>query len=132
MPLNILAEKTVGAAEFVEYWADRYSDKHEHLYTNNIDNPRTEANARDLFLWKISKRFYEHKLEHVKKHFIRRLDELAAMSADTTPRDFLDRFFGGGVIWRIFWLHCWNQKYPIFDQHVYRAMRYIQTGKCAE
>ena len=34
------------------------------------------------------------------------------------------------MIWKIFALHILNpDEYPIFDQHVYRAMVYLKTGK---
>ena len=33
------------------------------------------------------------------------------------------------MIWKIFTLHIlYPDKYPIFDQNVYRAMHYLQTG----
>ena len=39
----------------------------------------------------------------------------------------------GGAIWRIFWLHCNGPDlYPMFDQHVYRAMKKLVTGRSAE
>jgi hypothetical protein len=37
---------------------------------------------------------------------------------------FLNR--PGGAIWRIFWLHLQHPKrFPIYDQHVHRAMAYM-------
>jgi hypothetical protein len=49
---------------------------------------------------------------------------------DESPSELLARFREGGVIWRIFWLHCWQpERFPIYDQHVHRAMRFLQTGK---
>ena len=36
----------------------------------------------------------------------------------------------GGAIWNIFFLHCLDpEEWPIYDQHTYRAMMYIKTGK---
>jgi hypothetical protein len=38
-----------------------------------------------------------------------------------------------GMIWKIFALHImYPDKYPIFDQNVYRAMHYLQTGTFKE
>lgn len=35
---------------------------------------------------------------------------------------------GFGFIWSIFILHCWYPKvFPLYDQHVYRAFRYIDS-----
>jgi len=39
----------------------------------------------------------------------------------------------GGAIWNIFYLHILDtNKYPIYDQHTYRAMIYLQTKKIIE
>lgn len=37
-----------------------------------------------------------------------------------------------GTIWRIFWLHCLDQATPIYDQHIHRAMTFIEQGKLEE
>ena len=39
-------------------------------------------------------------------------------------QEFLNR--PGGAIWRIFWLHVQHtQHFPIYDQHVHRAMAFL-------
>lgn len=39
----------------------------------------------------------------------------------------------GGAIWNIFYLHCLEpEKWPIFDQHTFRAMQYIKTSQIVE
>ena len=49
------------------------------------------------------------------------------MPKDTSAETFLAQFATGGVIWRIFWLHCWQpDRFPIYDQHVHRAMMLIE------
>ena len=46
-------------------------------------------------------------------------------------KEFLNR--PGGAIWRIFWLHLQHPKlFPIYDQHVHRAMAFLQTGEREE
>jgi hypothetical protein len=53
--------------------------------------------------------------------------------ARSEAEQFLARFDGGGAIWRIFWLHLWQpMRFPIYDQHVHRAMRFIQAGVIEE
>lgn len=47
-------------------------------------------------------------------------------------KEFLSTFPEGGAIWRIFWLHCCNQGLPIYDQHVHRAMVFIEEGRVEE
>ena len=39
----------------------------------------------------------------------------------------------GGVIWNFFWLHCTNPTlFPIFDQHTYRAQKFIAENRLTE
>jgi hypothetical protein len=51
---------------------------------------------------------------------------------DTPPDQWLKKFGTGGAIWNIFFLHVWDQQFPIFDQHVYRAMRFIESRQITE
>ncbi|ROT45358.1 hypothetical protein CHR62_08730 [Pusillimonas sp. NJUB218] len=38
-----------------------------------------------------------------------------------------------GALQNIFYLHCLEpEKWPIFDQHTFRAMQYIKTGQIVE
>ena len=46
------------------------------------------------------------------------------------PQDrYLNYRLSGGAIWNIFYLHCLDHdRWPIFDQHTYRAMNYMTKG----
>jgi hypothetical protein len=112
---------------FVEFWAERYHYPGEQLYTRNIDGPHTPKGLRDLFKWKIGTRFFAAKLKRqsVEQNFISRLDEAQRLLRSLVSRElrgvaegFLEHFNDGGAIWRIFWLHCWDTRFPIYDQHV--------------
>jgi hypothetical protein len=121
--------------EFVEFWSLRYFDAHEHLYTANIEtHPRTVETLTELFKWKIGSRFFGHHLKRtVKPHFLSRIEEARALPPDISAQDFLNIFRDGGAIYRIFWLHCWHpRQFPIYDQHVHRAMVFIQHGRVDE
>jgi len=68
-------------------------------------------------------------MQTVERHFLSRLAENADFSDDSKAKGFLEQYNSDGAIWRIFFLHiCLPDKFPIFDQHVYRAMKAIQTG----
>lgn len=68
----------------------------------------------------------EDKLASVRKNYP------PSFSGDAEKR-YLDHQKDGGAIWNIFYLHCLDPStWPIFDQHTYRAMKYIQTGKIIE
>lgn len=132
--LIILTETSAGPSQFVDFWARRYhyAGEADDLYTRNIAGPHTADSLRELFKWKIGHRLFEHSLPTVEKNFVGRIDDARKLSFDTDPRAFLREFGEGGAIWRIFWLHCWDQRFPIYDQHVHRAMRYIEDFEIDE
>lgn len=120
--------------EFVAFWYAMYADPLEPLYTENIGRPLTPEKVRALFLWKAGGAYWGKKQEEtVEDNFVGRLAELDRLPLSTTPEDFLSRFDKGGAIWRIFWLHCWQpDRYPVFDQHVWRTRWFFEHGEIDE
>jgi hypothetical protein len=119
--------------EFVEFWASRYHDKKERLYTTNICGPHTREGLDELFRWKIVPFYWNRMRPSLDRNFLSKLDVARDLSDDISAREFLDVFSEGGPIHRIFWLHCWHpDRFPIYDQHVHRAMTYLQDGKLEE
>lgn len=117
------------SAQFVEFWSRRYVYSNEALYDDNIGRELTERRVLDLYEWKNGTPLSARKLASVRRNFIDRLDEIPQLGAGTNAEDFLKRFAEGGAIWRIFWLHCWQpMRFPIYDQHVHRAMTMILGG----
>jgi hypothetical protein len=118
----------VDAKAFVEFWADRYTGYDDDFYEANVGQELTEARILDWFEWKNGTPLSQAKRRSVMRNFVARRDELVQIE-DDTPSAVLTRFSEGGVIWRIFWLHCWRPaRFPIYDQHVHRAMRFIDEG----
>ena len=116
-------------AEFIEFWSLRYQYAEEHLYNENIGQELTERRILDLFRWKNGRRLSNKKLASVHQNFVARCDELAQLQPNINANKFLEHFTNGGAIWRIFWLHCWQpERFPIYDQHVHRAMVFVQNG----
>ena len=111
---------------FVQYWSAEYDYATDSdLYTPHIGKQLTPETVRELFLWKNGSKLSVAKQQSVEQNYVGRLQELFDLSMDTPPAEFL-KTFGGGAIWRIFWLHCWQpSRYPIYDQHVHRAMTFI-------
>src|ERR1039457_6849694 len=69
----------------------------------------------------------------VSENIIAKLEHLRTLPKDMTPEDFLGKEAKGRMIWRIFLLHIWQHtQYPIFDQHVYRAMIFMKTRTIKE
>lgn len=119
--------------EFINFWERQYRDLNEHLYHTNIAPPLTPDKVRRLYVWKNGQKLAAKKMNSVERNFVNRLDELSVLPPTISAEEFLHRFALGGAIWRIFWLHCWQpDKFPIYDQHVHRAMIYIEEGRLEE
>ncbi|MCP4106005.1 MAG: hypothetical protein GY749_10775 [Desulfobacteraceae bacterium] len=111
---------------FVEHWSSRYNYSDEYKYDCNIGKPLTENSRLELFEWKNGSEISAKKLDSIKKNYP--LD----FKGNQEER-YLNYKEGGGAIWNIFYLHCLTPaKWPIFDQHTFRAMNYIQTRKITE
>lgn len=132
MPLFIYTPVHATPSQFVEFWGRRYPNSDEHLYDNNIGLDLTEQRITELFLWKNGGPLSGKKQLAVRR-FVEHTGELKQCLPDQSAADLLYRFSDGGAIWRIFWLHCWQPlRFPIYDQHVHRAMVFIQTGQLEE
>ena len=128
--MRLIIYEPVGAdaGAFIEFWSARYTGYDDDFYEANVGQELTEARILDWFAWKNGTPLSALKRKSVLRNFVARRDELSSLR-DETPTQLLAHFSEGGVIWRIFWLHCWQPKrFPIYDQHVHRAMRFIESG----
>ena len=116
----VLGISHVSPNDFVRFWDQMYFGFDEGVYQDNINQPLTEERIVRWFEWKNGMRLSANKLQTVRRNFTPK--ELIGHDADArTLSEFLNR--PGGAIWRIFWLHLQHPLYfPIFDQHVHRAM----------
>src|SRR5687767_2080231 len=132
MRLCILSSQGVTQDEFVSFWFRAYNDPRESLYVQNIGRPLAADSVRNLFIWKNGGVLSKLKQGSIERHFISRLSELERFQG-FDGRTFLRAFPAGGAIWRLFWLHiCYPETYPVFDQHVYRAMTWCIDGRARE
>jgi hypothetical protein len=111
----------VSAADFVGFWSQLYDDEgyDEMFYQDNIGRPPA-AKAYEWFKWKNGTPLSVRKQQTV--HAI--LSDGEPVGPDVKA-DALRLYLGqaGGVVWRVFWLHLHHpQHFPIYDQHVHRAM----------
>jgi hypothetical protein len=130
--MNYQIPQKTSLEDFVKFWSNAYDYVHESLYTENIRQPLTEERILKLFIWKNGGKLSKRKEKSVKDHYVSKISNLERISKNTTPEEWLNQFGTCGPIWNIFFLHIWNPKFPIFDQHVFRAMEFIQTGKVIE
>lgn len=118
--------------DFVGYWKKAYDYENEPIYSDNIGKRLTRERVLSLFVWKNGRKLSAKKQKSVEENYVALLPEVARCTKDLPPEDFLSQFGKGGAIWDIFFLHLWQSKYPIFDQHVFRAMRFIKSGEIHE
>jgi aromatic ring-cleaving dioxygenase len=130
MPMLIYQPSHATRTEFINFWRGVYHDAAETLYSDNIRQELTEQRILELFKWKNGGRLARHKEESVRHNFVEHRGELEQLQPDQDIENLLAHFPNGGVISRIFWLHCWRpEHFPIYDQYVHRAMKFILTGE---
>lgn len=134
MPMLIYKPCRADMKGFVKFWSSQYNwIVKPAIYNDNIGLELTEGRIWELFLWKNGGPLSKLKEKTVRQNFVERRAELKGLPKNQKLEALLDRFSQGGAIWRIFWLHCWqHERFPIYDQHVHRAMTFIKTGVCEE
>lgn len=127
MHLNFKIESN-DLPQFIDRWSKRYRFVDEGRYERNVGKPLTEVSRLALFSWKngTGERIAALKLKSIEANYPLQ-----------PPENLEDRYLRhsepGGAIWNIFYLHCINPAvWPIFDQHTYRAMRFMQGGVIKE
>ncbi len=112
--------------QFINHWAAKYFYPSENKYDFNIGKPLTEISRLELFEWKNGSTISKKKLDSITKNYPLNFE-------GNQEQRYLNHKESGGAIWNIFYLHCLEPtKWPIYDQHTFRAMRYIQTGQITE
>jgi hypothetical protein len=123
-PFHILKYEVTSAQSFVELWSRQYRYDQEPLYIDNIGKPITPHSLSTLYEWKNGRTLSGKKRKSIERYDLpaERIDADADMKS---LREFLCK--PGGAIWRIFWLHIqYHERFPIYDQHVHRAMAYLK------
>ncbi len=117
-PVLLLAEED--SEQFLAFWDRLYGDFDEEFYTANIGKPLTPELIKKWFVWKNGTPLSPKKAKSILQYSLPE-EEIAADADNATVVEYLNR--PGGAIWRIFFLHLQHPtKFPIYDQHVHRAM----------
>ena len=112
--------------DFLKYWAAKYVYPDEDKYFRNIGKPLTDQSRQELFEWKNGSRISRAKMTSIFKNYP------LIFAGDHRSR-YLNYKESGGAVWNIFYLHCLQpQTWPIFDQHTFRAMRYMKSGQIVD
>ena len=119
-------------AEWLEFWSGRYIYPQPHLYDTNIRAALTPTSIVELFTWKNGTPLSQRKAVSVSDNYVSVAEALPRLTSVEDGRNYIQGV-SGGAIWGIFWLHCLNPDlFPIFDQHTYRAMHWIQNNQVHE
>jgi hypothetical protein len=98
----------------------------ENKYDDNVGKQLTEQTRLELFEWKNGSVIAKKKIESINKNYP------LVFNGNQEDR-YLNHKKGGGAIWNIFYIHCLNpSQWPIYDQHTFRAMKYMKTGQITE
>ncbi|PIQ23443.1 hypothetical protein COW36_09360 [bacterium (Candidatus Blackallbacteria) CG17_big_fil_post_rev_8_21_14_2_50_48_46] len=129
--LNLpLPPKHKTSCEFITYWSSKYIYSDEWKYDQNISltKPFTKESREQLFQWKngTGDRIAQHKMNGILLNY-------PLHFCGDIKRRYLNASQSGGAIWNIFYAHCLEpENWPIFDQHVYRAMQFLKKGSILE
>jgi hypothetical protein len=117
------------ANSFVKCWSSLYNYSNYEIYQSIITKSElSKGDLRSLFEWKNGMNL-SIKKEHSFLNQILQQEELIYELKRDFDQDKFEKSFGKiSAIWQIFLLHIIKPSYcPIFDQHVYRAFRFIQN-----
>lgn len=123
--------------DFVDYWQEKYRYGNETVYECHIDKDLTndEESLQKLFVWKNGHRKpSRNKQKSIDEKIIwLNSDSVRCCKKEQIIEKAKKKYLNckkNGAIWNIFFLHCLDpEEWPIYDQHTYRAMMYIKTGK---
>jgi hypothetical protein len=123
-------------SQFIDCWSKYYDFSGNEIYFKHLNKNTLEASdIRELFKWKNGMRLSTLKGISFETKIMPRLDIINDLKSDKSLafQTINDSFHDVSAIWRIFLAHIINpSRFPIFDQHVYRAMIYLQTKKIEE
>lgn len=131
---SILMNEECQPDQFVDFWSSLYTYPSENLYLDNISKQSFSSDdLKNLFVWKNGMRLSGQKNTVLQSQIVRKLSKVNALKSHFSLEEFNNSFPHLGTIWKIFLLHCIQpQTYPIFDQHVYRAMQCIEHNTVVE
>ena len=129
--------------EFINYWSKlynegKYSDT-EYKTNLNIKGELIKENVENLYTWKNGrplkinpklKPSMNRALDNIDK--INKFRKIAEVINDDIDyyNEFAKSIFRAGIIYRIFLFHIARPlEFPIFDQFVFRAYKYMSSGE---
>lgn len=131
----IIADKG-SISQFIDCWSSFYDYSGNEIYFKHLNKNTLEADdISALFKWKNGMRLSTLKGISFETKILPRLGIINDLKKERRIafQTIRDAFHDVSAIWRIFLAHIIKpSSFPIFDQHVYRAMIYLQTHEIKE
>ena len=116
--------------EFISFWSRLYAYDNAALYDKIHYKVLSEKDIKDLYQWKNGMKLSQAKEKSLNTKIIKKLNIINSLRA-TAEIDldyFLKEFKEVSVVWKVFLLHIISPTmYPIYDQHIHRAYRFINN-----
>lgn len=127
----ILTNRQSGSLqEFISFWSKLYVYDNAVLYERIHNTTLSEDDLKDLYKWKNGMKLSQAKEKSLNTKIISKIDTVNNLRAASNfdLEYFLKEFKQVSVVWKVFLLHILKpNRFPIYDQHVHRAYRFINN-----
>ena len=116
--------------EFISFWSKLYVYDNAVLYERIHNKTLSEDDLKDLYKWKNGMKLSQAKEKSLNTKIISKLETVNNLRAASNfdLEYFLKEFKQVSVVWKVFLLHILKpNRFPIYDQHVHRAYRFINN-----
>ena len=127
----IITNKQSGSLqEFISFWSKLYVYDNAVLYERIHNKTLSEDDLKDLYKWKNGMKLSQAKEKSLNTKIISKLEIVNNLRAASNfdLEYFLKEFKQVSGVWKVFLLHILKpNRFPIYDQHVHRAYRFINN-----
>jgi hypothetical protein len=116
--------------EFISFWSKLYVYDNAVLYERIYNTTLSENDLKDLYKWKNGMKLSQPKEKSLNTKIISKIEIVNNLRAASNfdLEYFLKEFKQVSVVWKVFLLHILKpNRFPIYDQHVHRAYRFINN-----
>ena len=116
--------------EFISFWSKLYVYDNAVLYERIHNKTLSEDDLKDLYKWKNGMKLSQAKEKSLNTKIISKLEIVNNLRAASNfdLEYFLKEFKQVSGVWKVFLLHILKpNRFPIYDQHVHRAYRFINN-----
>lgn len=112
---------------FIDTWSKGYNYPNMKLYSDSIfKRELSYSDLKNLFVWKNGMPLSSKKEKSFEEKISKKLSLINQLKSNWNEEIFYQEFDNLSAVWKIFLLHIITpEQYPIFDQHVFRAFKYI-------